>query len=98
ACYQYGRGVEQDITQAKQWYQKANEQGHRRANNALARLRREARLAKDPEPEDEDTDVEADTTDYWVIAPYSAEPLDEWQQVWDFDLANGVISIGWSKL
>jgi len=43
SCYQYGRGVEQDLAQAEQWYRKAADQGHRRAKNAFARLRGDAK-------------------------------------------------------
>lgn len=34
---------------------------------------------------------------YWVIAPYPLEPHkeEEWEKAWQFDLRNGVISIGW---
>lgn len=33
---------------------------------------------------------------YWVVAPFKNK--DFFEQVWQFDLANGVISIGWSDL
>jgi restriction system protein len=33
---------------------------------------------------------------YWVIAPYEAENLEAFNKVWQFDLDNSVISIGWS--
>ncbi len=33
---------------------------------------------------------------YWVVAPF--ENKDFFERVWQFDLANGVISIGWSDL
>ena len=39
-----------------------------------------------------------DAKGYWVIAPYSADPPETWQRVWEFDLANDVISIGWEEL
>ena len=32
---------------------------------------------------------------YWAIAPYRVEQSEEWDEVWRFDLQNGVISIGW---
>ena len=35
---------------------------------------------------------------YWVIAPYHANKPDVWERVWKFDLARGVISIGWRQL
>src|SRR5438094_4196323 len=35
---------------------------------------------------------------YWVIAPYHADRPDEWERVWQFDLENNLISIGWAKL
>jgi restriction system protein len=37
-------------------------------------------------------------TRYWVIAPHHAEYPEIWDRVWQFDLANGVISIGWKEL
>jgi restriction system protein len=35
---------------------------------------------------------------YWVIAPYHAEDPEVWERVWEFDLRNGLISIGWPEL
>jgi len=35
---------------------------------------------------------------YWVIAPYDADVPEVWEKVWQFDLANEVISIGWKEL
>jgi hypothetical protein len=35
---------------------------------------------------------------YWVIAPYFAHLSEEWERIWDFDLQNRIISIGWSRL
>jgi len=35
---------------------------------------------------------------YWVIAPYHADQPEDWQKIWDFDLQNGIISIGWREL
>lgn len=35
---------------------------------------------------------------YWVIAPFSSIEADMFERVWEFDLANGCISIGWSRL
>jgi restriction system protein len=35
---------------------------------------------------------------YWVVAPYHADRPQDWNRVWDFNLRNGVISIGWTEL
>jgi hypothetical protein len=35
---------------------------------------------------------------YWVIAPFQSDKPELFDQVWQFDLANGVISIGWGRL
>ena len=35
---------------------------------------------------------------YWIIAPVEANPPDLFDKVWQFDLANNLISIGWSQL
>ncbi len=35
---------------------------------------------------------------YWVIAPVESKPPELFDKVWQFDLANNVISIGWSEL
>lgn len=35
---------------------------------------------------------------YWVIAPVQSKPLELFEKVWEFDLANDLISIGWSQL
>jgi restriction system protein len=35
---------------------------------------------------------------YWVIAPVEAKDCELFDKVWQFDLANNVISIGWSEL
>jgi len=35
---------------------------------------------------------------YWVIAPFESKQPDLFDKVWQFDLANNVISIGWNKL
>ena len=35
---------------------------------------------------------------YWVIAPYSSADLTLFDKVWQFDLANNTISIGWVEL
>lgn len=35
---------------------------------------------------------------YWVIAPFSSKKSELFDKVWQFDLANNVISIGWSQL
>jgi serine/threonine protein kinase len=35
---------------------------------------------------------------YWAIAPYDSENPAKWQEVWAFDLANNIISIGWARV
>ena len=35
---------------------------------------------------------------YWVIAPYSSQDAARFDNVWQFDLENSCISIGWSQL
>jgi restriction system protein len=35
---------------------------------------------------------------YWVIAPVESKPTEQFDKVWQFDLANNLISIGWSQL
>ena len=35
---------------------------------------------------------------YWVIAPFESKPRKPFDRVWQFDLANNLISIGWSQL
>jgi hypothetical protein len=35
---------------------------------------------------------------YWAIAPCYSEDPDLWDAVWNFDLEQGVISIGWAAL
>jgi restriction system protein len=35
---------------------------------------------------------------YWVIAPYENKDPELFEKVWQFDLANSTISIGWSEL
>jgi len=35
---------------------------------------------------------------YWVIAPFESKNADTFDKVWQSDLANNVISIGWSEL
>lgn len=35
---------------------------------------------------------------YWIIAPYDATQAETWEKVWQFDLQNNVISIGWGTL
>jgi len=37
-------------------------------------------------------------TRYWVIAPFQSKNSEMFDRVWQFDLANTVISIGWSQL
>jgi hypothetical protein len=34
---------------------------------------------------------------YWVIAPAESQPLALFDKVWQFDLANRLISIGWRE-
>ncbi|GBD10756.1 Endonuclease NucS [bacterium HR23] len=35
---------------------------------------------------------------YWVIAPYGYEDRETFKRAWSYDLANGVIAIGWSEI
>lgn len=35
---------------------------------------------------------------YWVIAPFESKSADVFDKVWQFDLENSVISIGWKEL
>jgi 5-methylcytosine-specific restriction protein B len=35
---------------------------------------------------------------YWVMAPVESKPPDLFDKVWQFDLANDLISIGWEEL
>ncbi len=35
---------------------------------------------------------------YWVIAPVESKPRELFDKVWEFDLANNLISIGWKQL
>ena len=35
---------------------------------------------------------------YWIIAPVESKPSEMFDAVWQFDLANSCITIGWSKL
>lgn len=35
---------------------------------------------------------------YWVIAPFESQPPEQYDKVWQFDLANNLISIGWHQL
>ena len=37
-------------------------------------------------------------TRHWVIAPVRARPPDRFDNVWQFDLANNIITIGWPEL
>lgn len=37
-------------------------------------------------------------TRYWVIAPIESKNAEFFETVWNFDLANGLVSIGWSEL
>lgn len=38
------------------------------------------------------------TTRYWVIAPFDSTQPEMWEKVWQFDLANNVLSIGWEEI
>lgn len=35
---------------------------------------------------------------YWIIAPVESKPAELFEKVWQFDLANNLISIGWKEL
>ena len=35
---------------------------------------------------------------YWVIAPVESKPPENFDKVWQFDVANNLISIGWNQL
>lgn len=35
---------------------------------------------------------------YWVIAPVESKKRELFDKVWQFDLANNLISIGWSEV
>jgi restriction system protein len=35
---------------------------------------------------------------YWVVAPVESKPVERFEKVWQFDLANNLISIGWDAL
>ena len=35
---------------------------------------------------------------YWVIAPVESKPPELFDNVWQYDVANNLISIGWSEL
>ncbi len=35
---------------------------------------------------------------YWIIAPVQSEPPGRFDKIWQFDLANNLISIGWAQL
>ena len=35
---------------------------------------------------------------YWVIAPFESKAPETFDKVWQFDLANNLISIGWKEL
>jgi restriction system protein len=37
-------------------------------------------------------------TRYWVIAPFHADMPELWEKVWQFDLHNNLISVGWREL
>jgi predicted Mrr-cat superfamily restriction endonuclease len=35
---------------------------------------------------------------YWIIAPHESNPPQLFDKVWQYDLANNLISIGWVQL
>lgn len=35
---------------------------------------------------------------FWVIAPYDSTKTNIWEKVWEYDIAKGVIAIGWKEL
>lgn len=35
---------------------------------------------------------------YWVISPFDYTQKDIWEKVWQFDLDNQIISVGWREL
>lgn len=35
---------------------------------------------------------------YWVIAPFQSSKPDQFDKVWQFDLSNNLISIGWARV
>ncbi len=35
---------------------------------------------------------------YWVMAPIEADPPEKFEKVWQFDLTNNVISLGFERL
>jgi restriction system protein len=35
---------------------------------------------------------------YWIVAPTEAHPEERFESIWQFDLTNNLISIGWSEL
>jgi len=35
---------------------------------------------------------------YWLISPYLSTEREAFEQVWEYDLKNGVIAIGWENL
>ena len=37
-------------------------------------------------------------TRYWVVAPFDSTIPDIWERIWQFDLSQGVISVGWQQL
>lgn len=42
--------------------------------------------------------VQTDQSCYWAIAPYESANVPFFEKVWQFDLQNNVISIGWGEL
>ena len=37
-------------------------------------------------------------TRYWVIAPFDSTLSQVWEKIWQFDLANAIISVGWGEI
>ncbi len=35
---------------------------------------------------------------YWVIAPYNSEKVETFNKVWEYDLRNGTIAVGWTEM
>jgi restriction system protein len=35
---------------------------------------------------------------YWIIAPVESKPPELFDKIWQFDLTNNIISIGWGEL
>jgi hypothetical protein len=37
-------------------------------------------------------------TRYWIVAPYNSTKPEIWEKVWNYDIANDTIAIGWADL